>query len=134
MRPRLLAAALGAAGGLFLLVAGGLSFLAGESAGWHSVIADVGYAATLAALCVTGYALVAQAPAWLRVIVSVAFPLLVASVWQVVVQALDDRLDGWKAPATSHLLGGVIVLLVALVALRRTGTGHRDPYAPGQHR
>ena len=33
MRPRLVAAALGAAGGLLLLVAGGLSFLAGESAG-----------------------------------------------------------------------------------------------------
>jgi hypothetical protein len=134
MRPRLLAAALGAAGGLLLLVAGGLSFLARDAAGWHGVLADVGYAATVGALCLVGYGLVAQAPVWLRVIVSVAFPLLVASVWQVVVQALDDRLDGWKAPATSHLLGGVIVLLVALVALRGAGTLHSDSRTRGQHR
>jgi hypothetical protein len=134
MRPRFLAAVLGAAGGLLLLVAGGLSFLARESVGWHGVLADVGYAATVAALCLVGYGLVAQAPVWLRVIVSVAFPLLVASVWQVVAQALEDRIDGWKGPATSHLLAGVIVLVVALVALRRTGAGHSDAYVPGHHR
>ena len=81
MRPRLVAAALGAAGGLLLLVAGGLSFLAGESAGWHGVLADVGYAATVAALCVVGYGLVAQAPVWLRVIVSVTAATNCAEIW-----------------------------------------------------
>lgn len=130
MTPRLVAAALGGAGGLLLVIAGGLSFLARESAGWHGVVAGLGYAATVAALCVVGYGLVAQAPVWLRVIVSVAFPLLMASVWQVVVQAIEDGIDGWKGPATSHLLGGVIVLTVALVAFRRPGSDRGTHYAP----
>lgn len=130
MTPRLVAAALGGVGGLLLAGAGGLAFVAREEAGWHGALAAVGYAATVAALCVVGYGLVARAPVWLRVIVSVAFPLLIASVWQVVVQAIDDGVDGWKAPATSHLLGGVIVLAVSAVALRRPLGDHGDSYAP----
>jgi hypothetical protein len=130
MTPRLVAAALGGAGGLLLLVAGGLSFLAHDSSGWHGVVAGLGYAATVAALCVVGYGLVAQAPVWLRVIVSVAFPLLIASVWQVVAQAIEDGVDGWKGPATSYLLGGLIVLAVALVAFRRSDADSSGHYAP----
>ena len=130
MTPRLVAAALGGAGGLLLVVAGGLSFLAHDSSGWLGVVAVLGYAATVAALVVVGYGLVSQAPVWLRVIVSVAFPLLMASVWQVVDQALDDGIGGWKAPATSHLLAGAIVLAAALVGFRRPGADRAPTYEP----
>lgn len=130
MTPRVLAAVLGGIGGLLLGVAGGLSFLARESTDLHHVLAVAGYAVTLAALVVMGYALVAHAPLWLRVIVSIAFPLLTASVWQVVVQAVDDRVAGWKAAAETHLLGGVIVLAVALFGLRRPTADRDERYEP----
>jgi hypothetical protein len=134
MSPRLLAAVLGAIGGLLLGAAGGLSFLARESPDWHGTLAMAGYGATAAALCVMGYTLVAQAPVWLRIIVSVALPLLMASVWQVVDQAIDDRVDGWKGGAVTHLLAGVIVLVVALYGFRRPARPRSDAYAPSHHR
>jgi hypothetical protein len=133
MSPRLLAAFLGTVGGLLLGAAGGLSFLAHESRDWHGTLAVVGYAVTVAALCVMGYALVTQAPFWLRIIVSIAFPLLAASVWQVVDQAIDDRTDGWKGAASTHALAGVIVLVVGLIGLRRSAD-RADAYAPTHHR
>lgn len=134
MSPRLLAALLGAVGGLLLGAAGGLSFLAHKAPDWHGTLAVAGYAVTVAALCVMGYALVAHAPLWLRIIVSVAFPLLLASVWQVVDQAIDDRIDGWKAAASTHLLGGVIILVVALFGFRRPARDRTDAYEPTHHR
>jgi hypothetical protein len=130
MTPRVLAALIGVVGGLLLAAAGGLSFLARESSDLHDQLAVAGYAVTLAALVVMGYALVAHAPVWLRIIVSVAFPLLMASVWEVVDQAIDERVDGWKAVAGTHLLGGVIALVVALLAFRRPAGEHHDHYEP----
>ncbi|HET6165662.1 MAG TPA: hypothetical protein VFE07_02440 [Marmoricola sp.] len=133
MTPRATAVLLGSFGGVLLAAAGGLSFLARESRDWHGTLAVAGYVAAIAALVAVGYALVAHAPVWLRLIVSVAFPLLMASVWQVVDQAIDDRVDGWKAAATSHLAAGVVVLVAVLVGIRVT----RDPedaYAPTHHR
>jgi hypothetical protein len=130
MSPRALAAAVGLLGGLLLAGAGGLPFLAHDAADWHGTLAMAGYAAVVAALCVTGYGLVATAPVWLRLIVSVALPLLMASVWQVVDQAIHDRVDGWKGAATVHLLAGVIGLVAALVAFRRTASDHDHGYEP----
>ncbi len=130
MSPRVLAALLGVVGGLLLGVAGGLSFLAREYADLHHTLAVAGYAVTLAALVVVGYAMVSHAPVWLRIIVMVAFPLLAASVWQVVDQAIDDRVDGWRSAAETHLLGGVIVLVVALVGFRRQARDHEERYQP----
>jgi hypothetical protein len=130
MSPRVSAALLGLVGGVLLGAAGGLSFMSREAGDLHERLAVGGYAVTLAALVVMGYALVAHAPVWLRLIVSVAFPLLMASVWQVVDQAIDDRVDGWKAPASTYLLGAVIVLVVALVALRRPVDDRDDHYQP----
>ena len=134
MTPRVVAALLGLVGGALLCLAGGLSFLAGESQGWHGAVAVVGYAATLAALALMGYGLVAKAPVWLRIIVCVAMPLLLASVWQVVDQAIDDKVGGWKGAATTHLLAGVIVLLVALAGLRGGSDARSGGYAPTHHR
>lgn len=133
MSPRLLAASLGALAGVLLVVAGGGAFLVGGSRDWLDVLALAGYAVAVAALCVTGYGIVAHAPLWLRIVVSVALPLLAASVWQVVDQAIDDSADSWKGAASTHLLGGVIALAAALVVLavtvRRTGGGD-GAYAP----
>ena len=134
MSPRLLAALLGALGGLLLAAAGGLSFLAREAPDWHGTLAVAGYAVTVAALCVTGYTLVTQAPPWLKIIVSVGFPLLIASVWQVADQAIHDHADGWKGAATSHLLAGVVVLAVALFGLRRPAADRAGAYAPTHQR
>ena len=134
MSPRLVAALLGTLGGLLLAVAGGLSFLAREAEEWHDTMAIAGYAVTVLALCAMGYALVRQAPVWLRILVSVAFPLLMASVWQVVDQEITDRVDGWKGPAGVYLLGGAIVLVVALFGFRRTRGSSADAYAPTHHR
>jgi hypothetical protein len=134
MSPRLLAALLGLVGGLLLGAAGGLSYLARKSPDWHGTLAVAGYAATVAALIVMGYTLVAHAPVWLRIIVSVAFPLLMASVWQVVDQEVNNRVDGWKGPATVHLLAGLIVLVVALFGFRSPAGEHDHSYEPTHHR
>ena len=134
MTPRLLAAVLGTLGGLLLGAAGGLSFAAHGSRDWHDTVAVAGYVAVVAAMCVMGYALVAHAPVWLRLIVSVAFPLLAASVWQVVDQAVDDRLGRLEGAASTHVLGAVIVLAVALVGFRRPAAGRPDSYEPTHHR
>jgi hypothetical protein len=130
MSPRVLAALLGVVGGLLLGVAGGLSFLSQEYADGHHALAVAGYAVTLAALVALGHLMVPRAPVWLRLIVMVAFPLLAASVWQVVDQAIDDKVDGWRSAAETHLLGGVIVLAVALVGFRQQAANREERYQP----
>lgn len=134
MSTRLPAALLGALGGLLLTAGGGLPFLYHDASGWHGWLATAGYAAAVAALVVVGYGMVASAPVWLRIIVSVAMPLLLASVWQVVDQAIDERVNGWKGPATVHLVAGVVVIVAALVEFRRTGRDRDTAYAPSHHR
>jgi hypothetical protein len=134
MSPRVIAVLLGSLGGVLLAAAGGLTFLAHETRDWHGTLAVAGYAVTLAALAAMGYGLVTHAPVWLRLIVLVAVPLLSATVWQVVDQAIDDRVDGWKGAASTHLLGGILVLVAVLVAFRRTSRNRPDAYAPTHHR
>lgn len=133
MSPRAMAVLLGSLGGVLLCAAGGLSFLAHESRDLHGTLAVAGYVGAVGAMCAMGYALVAHAPVWLRLIVSVAFPLLMASVWQVVDQAIDDRVDGWKAAASTHLAAGVVLLVAVLVGVR-VSRAPEDAYAPTHHR
>ena len=139
MSPRLLAASLGALAGLLLVIAGVAAFAVGGSRGWLDVLAVAGYVVAVAALAATGYGIVAHAPVWLRIVVSVALPLLGATVWQVVDQGIDDSTDGWKGEATTHLLGGVIALAVslaplAMLVIRGRRAGGDDHYAPTHHR
>jgi hypothetical protein len=135
MSPRLLAVVLGIVAGLLLVVAGGVPFLQHGSRDWEGLVADVGYVVALAALCAMGYLIVARSPVWLRIVVSIALPLLVASVWQVVDQALDDAVDGWKGPAAVHLLAGAILLAAALLGLRRPNAANDGAggYVPTHH-
>jgi hypothetical protein len=134
MSSRLLAVALGVIAGLLLVVAGGVPFLRHASHDWEGLLADAGYLLALAALCAMGYRTVARAPVWLRIIVSIAFPLLAASVWEVVDQAIDDNIDGWKGPASVHLLAGVILLAVGLLSLRRPTVEDDGRSSPKHHR
>jgi len=133
MRSRLLAAALGAVAGVLLVVAGGVPFFQHGSRDWEGLVAEAGYVAALAALGALGYRIVARAPVWLRIVVSIAFPLLAASVWQVVDQAIHDSVAGWKGPATVHLLAGVILLAVGLLGLRRPAAEDDGGYTPTHH-
>ena len=102
--------------------------LAGSTPGWSDTVYWVGLGLLRVALaCVRG-ALVSRSAVWLRVIVAVAFPLLVWSVY-VVVKGDSDAvtLDG--------VLGSVaIVASVALYAF--TGKNHDEPVErrrPGTH-
>jgi hypothetical protein len=139
MRARLGAAVLGVLAGLMLGAGGGLAFLAHGQEEWHRLLSIAGYGVAVGALAVLGYSLAATAPVWLRLIVSVGFPLLAATVWQVVAEETDRRVDGWKAPASEHLAAGLVLLVVGLVLARsaesehvaatRAASGHR-----GRHR
>jgi hypothetical protein len=120
--------------GLLLVVAGGLPFIQHGSRDWEGLVADVGYVVALVALGAIGYRTVARAPVWLRIVVSIAVPLLAASVWQVVDQVIDDNVAGWKGPASAHLLAGVILLAVGLLGQRRRAVEDDGGYAPTHHR
>ncbi|MGO4255591.1 hypothetical protein [Marmoricola sp. RAF53] len=117
MRTRLGAAVLGVLAGVLLVVGGGLPFLSGEQQEWHRWIATGGYAAAVAALVLVGYGMVAAAPLWLRLIVSIGLPLLAVTLWQVVLDVIDRAAAGWHAEAAGDLAAGGVALVVGLLAL-----------------
>lgn len=113
MKLRVLAAVAGLLGGACWAARWGAD-LAGGVPTW----ADGSYWAGLGLLGVAlagiGAGLVSSSAGWLRVIVAVAFPLLVWSVYQVVKGTGDDlRLDG--------ILGVVAILGSAVMLLRARG-------------
>src|SRR5215208_7193812 len=111
MSTRLGAAVLGALGGLMLAAGGGLSYIAGQEPEWHRLLAIAGYTVAVWALVLFGYGIVPHAPVWLRLLVSIAVPVLGFSVWQAVDQAIHDAGSGWQANAASWLLAGLLALL-----------------------
>lgn len=127
MRTRLGAAVLGVLAGLLLVVGGGMSFLDERQQEWHRLTSIGGYAVAVGALALLGYGLVATAPVWLRLVVSAGFPLLGWAVWQTVTDALEGRLDGWRAPATAHVSAGVLLVVSGLYVARRA---ERSAYRP----
>jgi hypothetical protein len=72
----------------------------------------VGLLGVVVALALAGYALVRTAPVWLRAVVTVAVPVLVLMVWQVLDPAIKAVYtdEGW-------LRDELIIILAALVAL-----------------
>lgn len=133
MRTRLGAAVLGILAGVLLCTGGGFAFLAREEAEWQRLVAVGGYAVGAGALLLVGYGLAASAPVWLRLIVSVGLPLLAASVWQLVADEIDRRVDGWRGPASIHLAAGLLLLLFGLFSARGVGESERG-YQPTHHR
>lgn len=129
MRTRLGAAVLGVLAGAMLAVGGGLALLAREESDWQRLLSIAGYAVGVCALLLLGYGLVATAPFWLRLIVSVGLPLLAASVWQLVDDEIGKRADGWRGPATSHLAAGLLLLVFGLIAARGASEQERG-YQP----
>lgn len=125
MNLRVLAAAAGLLGGACWVV----RWVAGEGAAWSDAASWTGLALIGVALAVVGAGLVNRSAVWLRVIVAIAFPLLVWSVLSVLRGAGDGRvLDG---------VVGVLAILLALVDLVRSrsggdGDGPRRPRA-GSH-
>ncbi len=113
MNLRVLGAAAGVLGGACWVVRWGAD-LAGDVPGW----ADGAYGAGLGLLGVAfagvGAGLVSRSATWLRLIVALAFPLLVWSVYSVVNGSGDDlRLDG--------ILGVVAILGSVAIMIRDKG-------------
>jgi hypothetical protein len=131
MRTRLGAAVLALTGGLLLVLAGAMAFMADGQEDWHRLAAAGGYGVAIGALVLVGYGMVAGAPVWLRLIVSVGLPLLAVSVWQLVVDAIESGVDGWKGPATARLAAGVLMLLVGVILLV---SGREEPAPSSGHR
>jgi hypothetical protein len=95
--------------------------LAGSPPTWSDTVYWVGLGLLGLALACAGGGLVSRSAGWLRLIVALAFPLLVWSVYAVVKGDADDvRLDG--------VLGGVaIVASVALFALASRHAAGSEP-------
>lgn len=85
--------------------------LAGTQAG-EGVLRPAGFVLLGLALAAAGALLVSSSAAWLRVIVAVAFPLLVWSVLEVIAPATDAVLV--------HGITGVVAIALALRGARRT--------------
>lgn len=127
---------------------GGLGWLAKVTLVWTNggtntesgavgVMFFVGLAGVLVALAAGGYALVATAPIWLRAVVSVALPLLVLMVWQLldgVVKALYTE-NSWLRGELNILLAAVVAVVLGLLGLQRA-RGARASARPsrGGHR
>lgn len=132
----------------FAALAGGTLWLVRAFAIWGQATASggvpgaalwTGYVAFALALAASGYSLVATAPVWLRALVSVALPALVAAVWAALAEGLASD---WL----TSLLGALVGLGWAVLALRHTRPappavrgrrsapppGHRSASAPGR--
>lgn len=120
---------LGLLAGLMLIAGGGLTFLAREESDPYRFLGVGGYAVAVGALLLIGYGLAGTAPVWLRLIVCVGLPLLAFSVWQLVTEEIDDHAEGWRGPASAHLIAGIVTLTVGLL-LARGATSDEDAYHP----
>jgi hypothetical protein len=97
-------------------VLGGLVWIVAAVVDWgqdvNPVVSTVGLVWFLLALAGVGYSLVAQAPVWLRAVVTVATPLLGYGIWFTVVDAFADS-------ALPVLVSGLVLLALGAVALVR---------------
>lgn len=125
MSLRVLAAVAGFLGGA-CWVARWVVDLAGDVPGWADGAGWVGLGLLAIALAGVGAGLVSSSAGWLRVLVAVAFPILVWSVYAVVKGAGDDlRLDG--------ILGVVAILCSVVLLLRARGESPGDAQPRRRH-
>jgi hypothetical protein len=120
------AALLGAAGWLTKV---GLVWAGGDSidAGAEQIAHLAGLICVVVALAAAGYTVVEKAPLWLRLLVTVAAPLLVMMVWQLLDQAIRALYtsDTWLRDELNVLVAAVLALLLGL-----WGLGRRRPRDP----
>ncbi|QBR93423.1 hypothetical protein [Nocardioides euryhalodurans] len=123
MNLRVLGLVAGLLGGLCWAVRWGVE-LAGSSPSWGDTAQLAGLVLIGLALAVVGAGLVSRSALWLRVIVAVAFPLLVWSVYLVV-----------KGDADGVTLDGVLGALAVVGSAVLLATGRRSDPAPrgGRH-
>jgi hypothetical protein len=112
-------------------VLGGVGWIVAAYGGWGGTADDnvayyLGMVALGAALAALGYALVATAPMWLRVVVALATPALGYMVWITVEQALDahDYLTVGGA--------GVVMVVAGGLGLARTRAEQPEPVVRGR--
>jgi hypothetical protein len=142
MNPRIIASFAAVVGGASWVVKAFVVGLGGGSGAGD--MATIGYLGGLAMLVISlaaaGYRLVETAPVWLRAVVTLAVPLLVLAVWEVVRDGLlAASSDGWLRGELPTLLGGSVAVVLGLWGLGRrrparaveAGDGRRAVRGPG---
>lgn len=123
MNPRRFASVAALVGGIAWLVKVALVWAGGgeNDAGLVGAVFVLGLAGVVVALAAAGYALVATAPGWLRAVVTVATPLLVLMVWQLLDQAVRAvyTTDTWLRGELGIVLAAVVALVLGAWGLRR---------------
>ena len=101
------------------------------------VLFAVGLVGVVVALGAAGYALVRTAPVWLRAVVTVAVPVLVLMVWQMLDQAIKAVYtdEGWLRDEVNIVLAALVALAGGVWGLvgRQPSTPER-PAAPAPRR
>lgn len=114
--------------GSFVALLGGVVWLVAAVLEWgaepNRILYLAGLALMLLALAAGGYALVATAPVWLRVVVALATPALGYMVWLIIFDAVSGE--------HLALLGGGIVLLLG-ASLGLTRGRDTEPEGRGSH-
>lgn len=124
MDPRRVASVAAVLGGLGWLTKVGLIWAndgSNTGDGLVGVMFFVGLAGLVAALAAAGYTLVETAPVWLRLVVTVATPVLVMLVWQMLDQAIKAvyTQQTWLRDEVNIVLAAVVALVLGLWGLRR---------------
>lgn len=126
MQVRALGPVAGVLGGLCWVV-GWVADTAGVASSWSDTVHWAGLGLLALALAVVGAGLVSKSALWLRLLVAVAFPLLVWSVYSVV------RGDG-DAVALEGAIGLLAVVVSgAFVVVGRRGAEATAPSRGGRH-
>jgi hypothetical protein len=120
MAPRRIGSIAALLGGVVWIVAAVLAWGAEP----HRALYYAGLALMLLALAATGYALVATAPVWLRLVVTAATAALGLMIWLIVRDVAADHI--------ALLEGGLAQLLGAGIALSRRREEEAAP-GPGSH-
>ena len=96
--------------------------------GLVGVMFFVGLGFLVLALAAGGYALVATGPIWLRGVVSVALPVMVSMVWQVIddlIKAIYTE-ENWLQGELNIILAALIAVSLGLWKVRRSSSGGGD--------
>jgi cytochrome c biogenesis protein CcdA len=98
------------------------------SAGLVGVMFVAGLVCIVVALGAGGYTLVRTAPAWLRAVVTVAVPVLVLMVWQMLDEAVKAVYtdEGWLRDELNVVLAALVAVATGAWTLTR-----RQPDSPG---
>jgi hypothetical protein len=120
MKPGRLASVFAVPAGIVLAVAAELVLGQREVAGSAVVVTTVGAVLAGCALAELGHSLVPAAPVWLRLVSSVGTLLLVAAVWQVIIDGLQSAIGGYEGDAVARAVPAIGFFVVGMVGLYRT--------------